>query len=743
MTSVFPDKDLTEAEADLLRAYGRGEHLDFAQEPSADSLSTASLDGTRKIIHASVIHRLLLWDIPAEPGSLRQLDIAGACIKGPLDLRFARIDCPLRFTSCVFDSPVTLSEARLRSVSLHGCRIPGVDAQHVTVNGDLVLTKACLRGPLRLSGAHLEDDLHLDGADISAPGSEPALDLDNIDVKGKIDANGMIVGGTVRMESACVAGTLRIKGATIDANAPAGVGADPGAAAGIAWYGDGMTVQGEVDASGMKATGMVSLIAARVLDLVLRNVRINSTGTALMLDRLEARGTVCCDDGTDLTGGLRAVGINVGDTLCLRNGTMRAALDEAAVDLRHARIAENLFCAPGFHTVGRLDLTGARVGGEVDLDRASLEPADWDGDKWVLIADRAEIAGLSARDFIAAGAMRLVNARIGGTLTFRHAADPSQADTGLNAQGMSIRLNAQGVSVTHDAVVNTAGTVQLGGAAISGNLTIDLGRLRGPDQGAAADLAFITAGVLTLNRRAQHGLLDLTRASVRLLSDNPDYLTDDTPAVLDGFQYGDIAGLGAASPHVPKEEQRTDQQAQKKSTKTELSARLRWLEAGTRFARSSDGQYTAVGFTPQPYQQLAAVYQRIGREQEARKVLRTMYQRRNSVKTPRGLSKLWNLLQDWLVGYGYAPWRALSWLLVFAAITSAAVFWLGDEARLGIARTMLLPLGLLLPGTAYQNLAPWDPAVSIWSHAIAAVLVLFGLILGATVLAALARIIRR
>src|SRR5262249_60291703 len=67
----------------------------------------------------------------------------------------------------------------------------------------------------------------------------------------------------------------------------------------------------------------------------------------------------------------------------------------------------------------------------------------------------------------------------------------------------------------------------------------------------------------------------------------------------------------------------------------------------------------------QPYAQRAGASRRAGDAQAARLIQLAKYRQRNSVTTwrHRWYSKLWNILQDVVIGYGYAPRRALIWLL--------------------------------------------------------------------------------
>jgi hypothetical protein len=103
--------------------------------------------------------------------------------------------------------------------------------------------------------------------------------------------------------------------------------------------------------------------------------------------------------------------------------------------------------------------------------------------------------------------------------------------------------------------------------------------------------------------------------------------------------------------------------------------------------------------------------------------------------------KLWNIAQNVFVGYGYAPGLAFAWLVAFALVAAGLFGWIG-KVHTGFARQVIMSLGLVLPGTGYGQIDPWK-ASGTASHVIAGLLVLWGLVLGATVIAALARVIKQ
>ena len=119
-----------------------------------------------------------------------------------------------------------------------------------------------------------------------------------------------------------------------------------------------------------------------------------------------------------------------------------------------------------------------------------------------------------------------------------------------------------------------------------------------------------------------------------------------------------------------------------------------------------------------------------------------MYSRHAGVNSFRSqpLFKVWNGAQDLFVGYGYRPSLAFAWVIGLA-VGAAVLFGHIGQHHVGSVQEMLMSLGLLLPESAYDKIEPWR-AAGTTSHVVAAFLVLCGLLLSATVIAAVARVIK-
>ncbi len=214
-------------------------------------------------------------------------------------------------------------------------------------------------------------------------------------------------------------------------------------------------------------------------------------------------------------------------------------------------------------------------------------------------------------------------ARVGGQL---------DCDGGKLRNSGGIAFKADGLQVDRDLLLSEGfeaeGEVGLMAARVGGQLDCDGGKLRNPG-GLALDLERANVeGPLYLLPAAFEGGLDLTSTRVGLYEDAA--LTWPPAIILDGFTYVAIA------PTVS------------------VKQRLQWLHRNKS------------GYSPQIHDQLAATYRRAGHEQDARMVAIAKQRRRRTTLNIAG--RLWGLLLDGTIGYGYRTWQAGLWLLGLLAL---------------------------------------------------------------------------
>ena len=163
----------------------------------------------------------------------------------------------------------------------------------------------------------------------------------------------------------------------------------------------------------------------------------------------------------------------------------------------------------------------------------------------------------------------------------------------------------------------------------------------------------------------------------------------------------------------------------------DVRTRLRWLEQ------------VMPDYAPGPYEQLAAAYPRAGDEEHAQQVVIARHRRRYSEADP--VERVWGALQRWTVGFGYRPWLAVFWLVLFAVLGGA---WFAahpppavDQGQNPAFNPWLFAADTLLPIVNLGQDGYWRlEGASQW---IGSGLVAAGWILATTAAAGAARVLKR
>ncbi|MEU9117179.1 oxidoreductase [Streptomyces sp. NPDC048483] len=356
---------------------------------------------------------------------------------------------------------------------------------------------------------------------------------------------------------------------------------------------------------------------------------------------------------------------------------------EGNLDLRHS-VVESGASSP-FHLENTaLSLSDARVSGGLLLNGAELiAPEGWALSAGGLVME----GGVFCRGgFVAQGEVRLVGAQLPGGLFMKGARLERPG-----RHGVVLNLDNAVASLLHLTKGFTAnGTVRLRGARISDNLTFEGAVLNGPPNGdgpALVALLMQAADVDLLPARPPSGTVDLRGAQVSYLHDSEHSWPDVVE--LDGFVYGSIKVVDAG--------ERRDAAGRRQS----VADRLAWIRRSP-------------GYSPQPYEQLASWYRKAGHDDDARRVLLAKQRHRRRIRHPAG--RLWSVLLDAAVGYGYRPWLAALWLLAFTAL-GTTVFGVHTPhlarsdpgprfSALVYTLDLLIPIGGLGQRTAWYWTAP-------------------------------------
>lgn len=768
----------------LWAAARRGELLDLRSPHGAEP---NRIWGASRSVRASVIAELLISGPAPIPGKIGAVRLAGARITGTFDVSHADVVQPVELLECWFDEPVHLNATHAKTISLRGCRIPGLSADGLRTEGELDLKDLVCSAAVDLTDAHLAGPLVLSGAQLSNPDGS-ALSADGLTVDNDVFCrNGFQATGEVRLLGARIDGDLDLTDAALDNPTGDALHADSAefrgsvlctdgfrAAGkvslnrcevggdvdftdavltnpdGAALHCDGATVHGSVAGRGSITTGEISLLGAQIDGQIGLSgaVLSNPGGDAFSGDGLHARTGMFCRDGLQVTGRFRLPGARIGGQLSFGTATLSNPGDDAFTATKLV-VEGNAQFSDGFSATGEVCLLAAHIQGQLNFSGAVLDNPDADA----LLADESTVdASLNFRDgFDGRGSVSLKGARIGGDIGMEGASLAKPGDDTLSAQGMEVSgsvycrygftsvgrvdlsgvriggqlslrsavlrnpgqsalvatLSAVGADVIADGDLAVHGTLDLSRLTVTGDITVDASMIDGAGK-TAVDLAQTTAQTLYLNGMSS-GRIRLNNANFRVVSHEPEDWPTPGALSIDGLSYTSL-----------------------RPAEVRAAQWLRWLHRAL-----------PDGYRPQPYEQLARVLRRGGRDHEAR-VVQLAKQRHRRASLPWH-SKPWGWVQDVTVGYGYVPWRAAGWL---------GFFWLSGCAYFSTQHPIshqdagttgyqpaLYTLDLILPMLNLGQRNVWQFSAGAQ---IAALLISAGAwILGITVLAGLTRALTR
>ena len=291
---------------------------------------------------------------------------------------------------------------------------------------------------------------------------------------------------------------------------------------------------------------------------------------------------------------------------------------------------------------GRVELRGARVGGDMVFDGATL---DCPGDN-VLYAERISVrGGVLFRGASVRGGINLHGGRIGGALDLTGAT--IERPEGTAVYGDSSQIDGD-VTLR---LAKVTGAVSLVTARIGADMDLTSAEISNPGA-VAVDLGRTSvAGAFFLREGAKvTGTLSLNGATLGAIVDDPACWPARGDLRLNRCLYGAFLGSVVSA-----------------------SARLTWLARQTPDRWDED-------FWPQPYEQLAKVLGDMGHDEDKRRVLIEKERLSRRARRKRAGSITMRALlftKDWLMkittGYGRLPLLALVWMIVLWA--SGALFY--------------------------------------------------------------------
>ncbi|MFG2498553.1 hypothetical protein ACGFSB_10120 [Streptomyces sp. NPDC048441] len=586
--------------------------------------------GAERRVEAAALARMLL--VSAHPAGIhRALWLAGAHIVGTLDLAAAHLTRPLYLEDCYFEAerPVLLNDARAIRVQLPGCHVRGFEGRAMHTQGDLCLSDGfTAEGEVQLQGAHIHGSLDCESGTFTNPGGG-ALSASRLVVDGSVWFVVARVTGSAQLIGAQIGGQLNCAGSTFD-------NSDSPQEDAVALEVYGVDVKGSMFLrEGFTAVGEIRMSRSRIggdLDCSQGEFRqVGARSRALNMYGMTVSGTMLCGKGFKATGEVRMCGARIGGELDLSDSRfVHGAAGDSAIRAERLTVESTMKCSEGFTATGGVDITGARIGGDLDCRTGTFTGASQR--QKALDAKRITVQGtMKCSDgFTATGEVDLAGGHIGGDLvcgkgTFAAKGDGRKA---IDAK----RLTVQG-TVQCSKGFSATGEIDLTGARI-GELEFTDGVFTADRPGGCA-ITLMTAEVIRGVRflpKSLSGFVDLRSAKVGRWYDSSQTWSEENKVRLSGFTYTSIDS----------------------KEKLEARERLQWI------GRDTDG------FVPQPYRQLADVYQREGSERDARKIqIAAQWRRRDHPRTKaeRALHPLrvsWSALLRIAIGFGYQPWRILA-----------------------------------------------------------------------------------
>lgn len=715
---------------------------------------------TSRRVRAEVIAAILRGAVPTDPSHTPALRLFRSRITGLLDLSDAVIGCAIAFEECWFDGAPTFSRTQLQVLFMTRCRLPGLSGQDAHVAADIELRGCLVTGGVDVYGAAVAGILDLSGT-VLQPGQGPALIAQKLSAASVLcrvleradgTARRFEATGTVNLYNAGISGNLDLSGAALRPQQGQALLAEDLRAANVfcrVWDGaDGTSHRFE-------ATGTVNLYGADLSgNLILDGAAILPAdgGDALRALNLTAADVLCrgwdAADGTgyrfEATGTVNLYGARLTGTLDLDGATIRPHQGDAlnAESLTATHVNCRVWTSAGgvdhrFEASGTVNLYAASLTGNFEMDGAVITA----GAGYAVQGQNLSATHLLCRAWETA-AGTVIPLETSGTLNFG-AADVRgvvalvgaslRAGDQLVAVNLSYSRISQGLYASpwlrYDlpygpdgspwAPFRCVGRIDLDGAVVNNDLHLDGAELTNPD----GPFTLVADGLkVTGDVRCSTQLRDRDRRPAtgpngepapRFRFDQEIRLVNATitgSLVLTGAHDADgEVGFDLTGATLGRLRHDTDDPALRLDGTTYQALepvrpareRLRWLAAARRHRPPADGDHppSARDLLPQPYEQLAAEYRRLGHDADARRVLHARH--RDQFQAGQfWLLRPFGWLHNALTGYGYRPARALIWLIGALAfgtwyftgrrpvITEDGPAWLDESPRSAFVYTL-------------------------------------------------------
>jgi hypothetical protein len=806
-----PPSGWTQSEISLWEAFRKGDRLVLGEADPVTSQLPSDYWSPDTTIRASVLAHILLHGPEQEPGFPPRLILSGARITGKLDLGCGTTS-PFHLNKCILENAPLFNDTTAEFVGFTSCVLPGLEAKRLRCNGPLWATDCRITGPIELEDCVISGDASFTRSSFDTPAAPVAVDLRGADIRSDLVLVRVTGNKSLRLHNATIGGDVTLQGArifSIDGSAISGSQLKVGGS--IIGFPD-FECSGIVDFEGARVEGQLAFIEAQLrnpsrvcLDLDHAVVKLgvkcggakfegtvrmhhgrfgcqvsftnthimNCSNRALTADHLvvegagifrslQAEGKVHLHGAqfecnldldkikvTTTTGaGLTLDGVSIGAAASIEDAEIHGLVDlegatiggalwlrrtkisphgPVALNASRAVIRGGVEASTGFESRGMVSFSNANVDVAINLSDARLANPrqrclqaaglSLNGN---LVADRIEVEGLvDLPEAVIKGDVRFADAHLLG-VPLEESSRGREVDqvSGGDWRGASLRTRAAKVSGDIDfRGAQFAHTVVLDAAVVDQDVLFDGCRLNAEDSLALLARSFSARTLSIRFKTIPLNGISLAGAEVGTLRDSHLSWPTASPVDLEGFRYRTL------------------------DTGLTTTDRLRLLKRAT------------PKYSPHPYEQLSQLMQSVGQGDEASKV--QLASLRRSYESSRLPIKVWGKIQDIIVGYGYAPIRALAFFLLLL-VGGGVWFTLVPEhcGRPGLGQLPLCPvngehptwdpwlysLDLLIPFVNLGHENAWDPTGT--SKLIMYILIAGGWVLTTTIVAATGRHLR-
>lgn len=411
------------------------------------------------------------WRRRSPAASSPTYPVRGRYITGVLNLRGADLDFLLRFERCRFEYQPDVRESQLLGLAFLGCWLPGLKARNLRCRNDV-----------RIVRSRVETEQQ-------PPADEPPTSM----TMSARDEPGVPYAAVI-LTDATVEGSVVLTGSRIVHRRGKAVQADRMNVSG-ALTAYRLTTTGEVRLAGLRTGGNVNFSGSDLRNT--GHIALNLTGAQIggsmlceidsgrpergeKVKRFSAQGMLFVP-GARIDGDMRLRGakftVKPGGDVRIEAWRDAMRTGDPSVDPWPSIVGDlllvdgNLVCGDGFGSDGTVRLVNAKINGSLRLAHASIkvERRDRQVPQYdrALHLDGSEISGdVQAGSLEVEGQFRMADVRIGGNLLARYASLTHPGRDVLSARRSAVAGNVQ------IANVRAAGTLQMQGMRVGGSIEV-------------------------------------------------------------------------------------------------------------------------------------------------------------------------------------------------------------------------------------------------------------------------------